>query len=267
MGGPGDHVRRCPRGARAGAAGATAETRAALAAFLPPEASTTNPVDMLAGATAEHYAAAVDLVLADPAIDAVVVIFLPPLGRAPTTWRVRCGGPASGQAAPDRLHGPPATTARLRPRLSCYDMPEAAAIALARAVRYAAWRARPNAPDARPAEIDLAAARGLISAAVSTGDGWLEPSVVQRLCGYYGITVVGQRVVDSPAAAGAAAAELGGAVVIKAIAPGLVHKTEAGAVRLGVTGAASAAAAAAAIADSVRADRQAADRFSGSAAG
>ena len=44
------------------------------------------------------------------------------------------------------------------------------------------------------------------------------------------------RVVGSAQAAGRAAAELGGAVALKAIAPGLVHKSDAGAVRLGLTG-------------------------------
>ena len=53
------------------------ETRAGLAAALPAEASVANPVDMLGSATADLYEAALPLVLADPAVDAVVVIFVP----------------------------------------------------------------------------------------------------------------------------------------------------------------------------------------------
>ena len=44
------------------------------------------------------------------------------------------------------------------------------------------------------------------------------------------------RIVAVGAGRRTAAAELGGPVALKAIAPGLVHKSDAGAVRLGLTG-------------------------------
>jgi acyl-CoA synthetase (NDP forming) len=46
--------------------------------------------------------------------------------------------------------------------------------------------------------------------------------------------VIDQRIVTDVEHAGLAAAELDGAVALKAIAPGVLHKTEAGAVRLGL---------------------------------
>jgi acetate---CoA ligase (ADP-forming) len=52
-------------------------TRAALAALLAAEASVTNPVDMLGGATAATYAAALPILLDDPQVDAAVVLFVP----------------------------------------------------------------------------------------------------------------------------------------------------------------------------------------------
>src|SRR5581483_1142052 len=58
-------------------------TRTQLRSFLPPEAGLGNPVDMIASATAEQYRRAIELVGADPAIDAVVAIFLPPLATRP----------------------------------------------------------------------------------------------------------------------------------------------------------------------------------------
>jgi acyl-CoA synthetase (NDP forming) len=48
--------------------------------------------------------------------------------------------------------------------------------------------------------------------------------------------VVASRLADTPQAAGRAAAELGGRVALKAVAPGLFHKSDVGAVRLGLTG-------------------------------
>ena len=57
---------------------------------------------------------------------------------------------------------------------------------------------------------------------------------VERLLGCWGIPVVASRLVDSAHAAGLAATELGGPVALKAVAPGLVHKSDAGAVQLGL---------------------------------
>ena len=57
----------------------TAETRHALAAILPSEASVANPVDLLGSATGETYAQALPHLLHDPGIDAVIVLFVPPV--------------------------------------------------------------------------------------------------------------------------------------------------------------------------------------------
>src|SRR5207245_1111345 len=54
----------------------------ALRAFLPVQASLKNPVDMIASAHADDYARAVEIVGADPSVDSVVVIFVPPLATS-----------------------------------------------------------------------------------------------------------------------------------------------------------------------------------------
>jgi acetyl-CoA synthetase (ADP-forming) len=59
-----------------------------------------------------------------------------------------------------------------------------------------------------------------------------------------GVPVVTERVVDAPAAAPAAAAELGYPVVVKLTGPTLAHKSERGLVRLGLTDAGAVEAAA-----------------------
>ena len=55
------------------------ETRAALALVVPGEASLTNPVDLLGSATAATYDAVIGPVLADPNVDALIVLFVPPV--------------------------------------------------------------------------------------------------------------------------------------------------------------------------------------------
>jgi acyl-CoA synthetase (NDP forming) len=55
------------------------ETRRRLSEFLPMEASVGNPVDMIASASAEDYGRAIEALAASGSIDALIVIFVPPL--------------------------------------------------------------------------------------------------------------------------------------------------------------------------------------------
>ena len=64
----------------------------------------------------------------------------------------------------------------------------------------------------------------------------MRPDEVEALLDAYGIALVEQRRVGSVAAAAKAAAELGGPVALKGVASGVVHKAQAGAVRLGLGG-------------------------------
>jgi len=66
----------------------------------------------------------------------------------------------------------------------------------------------------------------------SPDGGWLPPDRVAELLGSYGIPLASLTPVTSADGAVRAAAELAGPVVLKADVPGLVHKTDAGAVQL-----------------------------------
>ena len=122
-------------------------------------------------------------------------------------------------------------------RIPSYSFPEAAAIALAHGARYGEWRERPWAAPPRLPGLRREEAAGIVAAALGRGDGWLAPEETIRLLTCYGLPTVDQRVVADPEHAGIAAAEMGGEVALKAIAPGVVHKTEFGAVRLRLRGA------------------------------
>jgi len=78
-------------------------------------------------------------------------------------------------------------------------------------------------------------ATAIVATALGRKAEWLSNEEVWKLLTCYGIPVLQQRIVVGVEDVGAAAAELGGPVALKAIAPGLLHKTEAGAVRLGLT--------------------------------
>jgi acyl-CoA synthetase (NDP forming) len=119
-----------------------------------------------------------------------------------------------------------------------YDFPEEAVRALAQAVRYSDWRGRSHEPAPEPLDVRPHEAAAVIATALANGkERWLRPDEIESLVSSYGIRLAESRFASSAAAAGRAAAELGGDVALKAVAPTLVHKTEAGAVRLGLRGA------------------------------
>jgi acyl-CoA synthetase (NDP forming) len=228
---------------------ATAER---LRAFLPPEASVGNPVDMIASATAEDYERAIGSVAADPDIDALIVIYIPPQatqaaeighaivrainqvdGRIPvaTTWMSTRGLPQELQEAGTRIPS--------------FAYPEQAAIAMAHAARYGRWREQPVGAIPRFPDLRRDEAAGVLAHALGRGDGqWLTADEVERLLGCYGLRTARSERVATPEEAGDAAAGIGRAVAVKAFGPDIVHKTEVGAVALGLEGSASTTAAA-----------------------
>ncbi|HEY1330759.1 MAG TPA: GNAT family N-acetyltransferase [Actinomycetota bacterium] len=236
-------------------------TREALAAFLPPEASFGNPVDMIASATAEGFGRAIDAMA--PAFDALIVIFVPPLvTRAEDVAR-------EIRRAVDRLHGSipvlavfmssagaPGQLQEQAPdqqerRIPTYAFPEDAARALVRAARWNRWRERREGrlPEFTGVRRDEAVA--IVASALSDGPRWLSPAEVTRLLSCYGLPLATTRLVSTPEEAIDAANAIRGPVVLKAVAEGLVHKADVGGVRLSLTNAADVDAAARAMARDV----------------
>ena len=107
---------------------------------------------------------------------------------------------------------------------------------MALAARHGSWRARPQRAVITPDDIRHDEAAAIISHALAAGGGWLEPGAVNLLFECYGLPLVDTRFVADPDAAVAAASSLGGPVAIKASASGLLHKTDAGGVVLGLEG-------------------------------
>ncbi|HKX18763.1 MAG TPA: GNAT family N-acetyltransferase, partial [bacterium] len=129
------------------------ETQARLRAVLPAEASVQNPVDMIAAATADQYRKAVAIAAADPNVDALIVIFVPPLvTEAADVARALVEAAREIDRKKPILtvfmsaRGVPEALRASDVRLPSFVFPEAAAIALARAARYGVWRSRPPAP-------------------------------------------------------------------------------------------------------------------------
>jgi acetyl coenzyme A synthetase (ADP forming)-like protein len=214
----------------------------ALARFLPDAAALGNPVDMIASASAEDYRATLRTLVDSGAYDAILVIFVPALGTSAVEVAVAVSEVAQGSENCTLAtvfmtgEGPPQELRSGRVQVPGYAFPEDAARAVALAARHGRWRARPEGSVVVPSGCRPDQAAALISAALADGSSWLEPARVAELLDCYGLPLVTTRVVADAERAVAAAAELGGPVALKAIATGLLHKTDAGGVRLQLDG-------------------------------
>lgn len=101
----------------------------------------------------------------------------------------------------------------------------------------------------------------MLAAALADGPRWLRPDEVAQLLSCYGLPLAEWRLAETPGEAGRAADELGGPVALKAVAPTLVHKTEARGVRLSLTGAEEVERAAEEMADEVERAGHRVERF------
>jgi acetyl coenzyme A synthetase (ADP forming)-like protein len=210
-------------------------TRTGLAAILSAEASFGNPVDMLGGATARSYAEALPLVLADPHVDAVVVLFVPTVTttaeEVADAIDAAAGSAGSGKpvlAVVMSAAGIPEPFRRPDGKVAAFGYPESAARALGRAADRAEWLRRPHGAVPELSGIDRRAGERIIAEALGRGDDlWLEPVETRALLEAYGIPVVPERVVESADEAAAAARQLGFPVVVKTAAAG-AHKTDIG---------------------------------------
>jgi acetyl coenzyme A synthetase (ADP forming)-like protein len=210
------------------------ETDEALRAVLPAEASVANPVDMLGSATGAVYERVLPIVLADPGIDAVIVLFVPPVVAGADEVAAAVGRSAGSS-------GKPVLTSLIAegdlpptPGLTNFAYPESAARALGLAAARAEWLRRPAGSVPSVDGIDAARGRTLVEEALAEAeDLWLRPDQVRELLEAYGIPVVPERIAGTVDEAAAAAAELGFPAVVKSAEPG-AHKTETGGIALGL---------------------------------
>jgi acyl-CoA synthetase (NDP forming) len=220
-----------------------AETLQTLRGFLPAGAGLSNPIDMIASASPEHYERTLAAVGNDPNVDAIVVVYIPLMVTDPQSV---AAGIARGAAAvpeekpilnvflsskqpPVELGGGP------RGRLPCFTFPENAAMALAAAERYGRWRRRPEGTPHRLDHFTEKAVRAVIERVVPEQSErcWLQPNDVALI-----LRLVGIEYAHSEQASVADAVEVGDdmgyPLVAKAIAKGLVHKSDIGGVVLGI---------------------------------
>jgi acyl-CoA synthetase (NDP forming)/GNAT superfamily N-acetyltransferase len=231
-----------------------AATRRRLRGLLPAGAAVGGPVDTTAAVTADAFRACLEQVAADASVDAVIAVIVPtaiadlrpaisaaavtkPIAAAlldqPESVRVLTRTVQVSSGPPGPAH-PGDDAAPAVAGIPAYAYPEGATRALGHAARYRTWRDRQDAAAPDLGGLRSAAARELIAGFLggNSGGGWLSARQTTELLSCYQIPMVRTVGVADEQQAVQAAAELGGRVVLKAEADGLVHKSDAGAVKL-----------------------------------
>jgi acetate---CoA ligase (ADP-forming) len=233
------------------------EVRTRLAGFLPSTAALGNPIDMIATASADDYRRTLRTLIDADVCDAIIAIFVPPLvtEAAEVAAAIRevaeAGSPVSIATVFMISGGNPTELCSATARVPAYAFPEDAARAVALAARHGIWRSHDKGSVPEFDGLRSVEAAAIISRELANGSGWLAPDAVIALLDCYGLPLIRTRLVTGPDEAVAAASEFGGPVALKGNASGLVHKSDAGGVRLALEGDEAVRSAARDIADSL----------------
>lgn len=224
------------------------ETVAKLDKLLPATWSRGNPVDIIGDAPGARYADALAALLADPNVDATLVLNCPTALGAPmeaaqavidTLARNRADGSATNKNVFTSWLGEhsalPARRLFAEARVASYDTPDDAVLGFMHRVRY-----RQNqellmqTPELRSGDFepDAELARRTIDQAIADGRHWLDSAEVAAVLAAYGIPTAASRNVTTPEEAAAAAEAIGKPVVLKIRSPDITHKSDVGGVAL-----------------------------------
>jgi acyl-CoA synthetase (NDP forming) len=160
-------------------------------------------------------------------------VALPPSGSHADSGAAG-GPPADGPAVAGPAAAVVDVAAAAVTGVPCYADPGNAARALGHAARYRAWRGRQRGKVPVLEGLRAADARAVVTGflAGSPTGGWLPEASAADLLSCYGVPLLATMTAASEQEAAAAAAQLGGRVVLKAEAEGLVHRTDARGVRV-----------------------------------
>ncbi len=222
------------------------ETLAALDQVLPAQWSRANPIDILGDADPARYAAAVEIAMADPGSDGLLVILTPQAMTDPTATARRLRELAARSTKPlvaswmggeevaegvDLLN---------RAGIATNDYPDAAARLFNALWRYSYnLRGIYETPALLPADADpqraasgRQAAAQLLAAAIAEGRQLLSELEAKQVLACYGIPALETRLARTAAEAVSAAEAIGYPVVLKLHSTTISHKSDVGGVWL-----------------------------------
>ncbi|MGC8645520.1 MAG: GNAT family N-acetyltransferase [Thermoplasmata archaeon] len=216
-------------------------TKEALRKILPSIASVRNPVDMTAGVRPEMYEKALEILGNDDTIDSIIVIFILPVVLDPNdVARSILAGVKkfnNSKTVVSVFMATKGISEILRQdgvSVPSYPFPEDAAIALARATEYGKWKYSPPGKTTRREAVDKDRVKAIISKAMREKREWLSYDECSAILDIYNIPTVRTVTFRNSEEAVGNTEGWKGKVAIKAYGPGLIHKSDVGAVKLNV---------------------------------
>ncbi len=217
----------------------TPETEKKLSEVLPAAANVHNPIDVLGDAMADRYRQALDIALADPGVDIALVLLTPQaMTECQETARATVEIAASYQKP---VVGCFLGATKVREAIRVlragnipqYDSPEAAVSALRAATNYVAWKTRPKRRvklfPVNRRKVERIIDRHLRHDLREIG----EADSKDILEAYGFVTPKGEIATNADQAANIAT-QLGYPVVMKIWSPDILHKSDAGGVKVGL---------------------------------
>jgi len=211
---------------------------AALRAALPASASAANPIDVLGDAPPERYLSSLKTVLADPQVDAVIVILTPQAMSQPReTARAIIDTDRGGKPVLAVFMGgrdvAPARTEFLFNDLPDYTAPERAVVALRKLCDYAAWKRRPPRVVER-LPINRNRIERIITRHRRIGRAQVGEADAKTILAAYHFNVPEGQLARTADDAVAVAVRVGFPVAMKIASPDIIHKSDMGGVRIGL---------------------------------
>lgn len=217
-----------------------------LHAQLPPTANVYNPIDIIGDAKSDRYHIGIKAALADPNVDAVLVLFTPQAqSDVPETAQViadltevqSANGntqikPVVASFMGEKSLGPALKILNER-RIPNYPFPERAVAALKAMVTYKQWLERP-AGDYVTFDVDKDRVQRTFDEV--RGQGRLELGEIEarEVMAAYGMRLPESQLARSPEEAVEIANRIGYPVVLKISSPDILHKSDIGGVRAGI---------------------------------
>ena len=227
-------------------------TRAKLDAVLPRNWSGSNPVDIVGDADSARYAAALEVLLADPGNDAILVMNVQTAIASADDIATTVTGLVSKYRQQHHRAAKPVLAVWVGADQKTIDLLSGAGIPnypteddavrgfmyLVKHRELAAELAQ--VPPAMPGEFapDVDTARGIVATALADGRQWLDPVEIKRLLEAYEIPMVPTYAAANAEQAVGYASELfaqGATVVLKIMSRDIIHKSDVGGVVLNLT--------------------------------
>ena len=216
----------------------TDETIARLTENLPSAANVNNPIDVLGDALHDRYEFALDVVLSDPGVDAVIVVLTP---QAMTDCMETAAAVLrAAKKIPDKtilasfLGGLKiAEAARLLRRggVPQYDSPESAVTTLRVMCDYVAWRNRPKRV-VKLFPVNRRKVEQIIERHLRRGVREIAEMESKEILEAYGFVTPKGMIATSAEQAAGIADQLGYPVVMKIWSPDIIHKSDVGGVKV-----------------------------------